>query len=230
MSPIYFFRGNVSTGAAHRSCLSFVIPAQAGIRRRHSSLTVQYRPGRGLHLSPLPDPLPPGERGEKAEPLPEAFVGTTHAAPLHRSGVRNRKVRGVAYKRIPRPLRHPSPGSKIDLDRLDPTLVEGLGVGCKGQGDIGVRFDRLNELKGGKIPEPVEGRSRGRRAGLPPLPLGEGRGEGKSESRHSPHITPVATRVSGTGRSATLRPAPRLRASRRPRPRRPRLRFPAPGR
>ena len=228
MSPIYFFRGNVSTGAASRSCISFVIPAQAGIRRRHSSLTVRYRPGRGL--PPLPDPLPPGERGEKAEPLPEAFVGATHASPLHRSEVRNRKVREIAYKRIPRPLRHPSPSSTINLDRLDPTLVEGLGVGCKGQGDIGVRFDRLNELRGGKISEPVEGRYRGRRAGLPPLPLGEGRGEGKSKSRHSPHVTPVATRVSGTGRSATLRPAPRLRASRRRRPHRPRPRFPDPGR
>ena len=32
------------------------------------------------------------------------------------------------------------------------------GVGCEGRGDIGVRFDRLNELEGeaGKVLEPVE--------------------------------------------------------------------------
>ena len=39
------------------------------------------------------------------------------------------------------------------FDGLDPELVEGPGVGCEGRGDIGVRFDRLNELRDGLDPE-----------------------------------------------------------------------------
>ena len=37
-------------------------------------------------------------------------------------------------------------------------MVEGPGVRGEGQGDIGVRFDRLNELRweAGKVFEPVE--------------------------------------------------------------------------
>ena len=37
-------------------------------------------------------------------------------------------------------------------------MVKGPRVGCEGRGDIGVRFDRLNELKGeaGEVLEPVE--------------------------------------------------------------------------
>ena len=37
-------------------------------------------------------------------------------------------------------------------------MVEGPGVRSKGRGDLGVRFDRLNELRGeaGKVLEPVE--------------------------------------------------------------------------
>ena len=37
-------------------------------------------------------------------------------------------------------------------------MVEGPGVGGEGQGDIGVRFDRLNELRreAGNVLEPVE--------------------------------------------------------------------------
>ena len=27
-------------------------------------------------------------------------------------------------------------------------MVKGPGVGCKGRGDLGVRFDRINELRG----------------------------------------------------------------------------------
>ena len=50
-------------------------------------------------------------------------------------------------------------------------MVKGPGVRGKGRGDLGVRFDRLNELRGeaGKVlepavPEPVEGsKGRGRR-------------------------------------------------------------------
>ena len=35
--------------------------------------------------------------------------------------------------------------------------VEGLRAGYESRGDIGVRFDRLNELRDGQSPEPVEG-------------------------------------------------------------------------
>ncbi len=37
-------------------------------------------------------------------------------------------------------------------------MVKRPGMGCEGQGDLGVRFDRLNELRGeaGKVLEPVE--------------------------------------------------------------------------
>ena len=37
-------------------------------------------------------------------------------------------------------------------------MVKGPGVGCEGCGDLGVRFDRLNELEGeaGEVLEPVE--------------------------------------------------------------------------
>ena len=48
-----------------------------------------------------------------------------------------------------------------------------VGVRCEGQGDLGVRFDRLNELRGEArevlepvVPEPVEG-SKGRGRGHP---------------------------------------------------------------
>ena len=45
-------------------------------------------------------------------------------------------------------------------------MVKGPGVECEGRGDLGVRFDRLNELRGaGEVLEPVErpgaGESRG---------------------------------------------------------------------
>ena len=45
-------------------------------------------------------------------------------------------------------------------------MVEGLGVECEGRGGPGVRFDKLNELRGdaGEVPEPVEG-SKGRGGG-----------------------------------------------------------------
>ena len=33
----------------------------------------------------------------------------------------------------------------------DPELAKGLGVMCEGRGDLGVRFDRLNELRDGKV-------------------------------------------------------------------------------
>ena len=37
-------------------------------------------------------------------------------------------------------------------------MVKGPGVGGEGRGDLGVRFDRLNELReaAGKVLEPVE--------------------------------------------------------------------------
>ena len=37
-------------------------------------------------------------------------------------------------------------------------MVKGLGAGYEGRGDLGVRFDKLNELRGeaGKVLEPVE--------------------------------------------------------------------------
>ena len=37
-------------------------------------------------------------------------------------------------------------------------MVKGPGVGGEGRGDVGVRFDRLNELGGeaGQVLEPVE--------------------------------------------------------------------------
>ena len=41
-------------------------------------------------------------------------------------------------------------------------------MGYEGRGDIGVRFDRLNELRDGKIPELV-GRSKGFATGAGPL-------------------------------------------------------------
>ena len=47
--------------------------------------------------------------------------------------------------------------SETKLNGMDPELVEGPRGGCEGRGDIGVRFDRLNELGGRKIPEIVDG-------------------------------------------------------------------------
>ena len=35
--------------------------------------------------------------------------------------------------------------------------VKGPEVRCEGRGDIGVRFDKLNELRGGKVPELIGG-------------------------------------------------------------------------
>ena len=35
-------------------------------------------------------------------------------------------------------------------------MVKGSRVGCGGRGDLGVRFDRLNELRDGKVFEFVE--------------------------------------------------------------------------
>ena len=69
------------------------------------------------------------------------------------------KSKGIIYKRIPRPLR-----PFDNLNRLAPELVEGVGAGCGRQGSLGVRFDpstgsghrKLNELRNGKSPEPVE--------------------------------------------------------------------------
>ena len=43
-------------------------------------------------------------------------------------------------------------------------MVKGLGVEGEGRGELGVRFDKLNELRDGKVPEPVEG-SKGRGRG-----------------------------------------------------------------
>ena len=36
-------------------------------------------------------------------------------------------------------------------------MVKRPGVGGEGRGDLGVRFDRLNELRVGQVPEPAEG-------------------------------------------------------------------------
>ena len=36
-------------------------------------------------------------------------------------------------------------------------MVKGPGVGDEGRGDLGVRFDKLNELRVRKVPEPAEG-------------------------------------------------------------------------
>ena len=47
------------------SCLSFVIPAEAGIQTKTLRYSGERNQWRSIHLPPLPDPLPPGERGSK---------------------------------------------------------------------------------------------------------------------------------------------------------------------
>ena len=44
-------------------------------------------------------------------------------------------------------------------------MVEGLGVGCEGRGDLGVRFDKLNELRGRSLSLRSLSLSKGRKAG-----------------------------------------------------------------
>ena len=68
------------------------------------------------------------------------------------------KLKRITYKRVPCPLRYPSTSSTGWT--LSLSKNQGAGAECEGRGDIGVRFDRLNELEDGLIPEPVE-RSKG---------------------------------------------------------------------
>ena len=118
-------------------------------------VVVSGRPGRAAAGRCRPGAgVVPGvrtDRPDRDQPSPSGAPGVGRRGP-QRAGdsVGNVPSRPSSFRQA-----QGTAGSGTEGNGLDPELVEGSGVECEGRGDLGVRFDKLNELMDRKIPEPA---------------------------------------------------------------------------